>query len=73
MFGKLILKLFSNRKLDAGDRGFTLTELLVAMFVSTLIVSGLLAFLVNILQTDRREQVKGRYATRSPGCHGLHC
>jgi prepilin-type N-terminal cleavage/methylation domain-containing protein len=58
MFGKLILKLFSRRKLDAGDRGFTLTELLVAMFVSTLIVSGLLAFLVNILQTDRREQVK---------------
>jgi prepilin-type N-terminal cleavage/methylation domain-containing protein len=58
MIGKLILKLLSLRHSKAIDRGFTLTELLVAMFVSTLIVSSMMAFLVNILETDRREQVK---------------
>ncbi|AFY68510.1 hypothetical protein Pse7367_0193 [Thalassoporum mexicanum PCC 7367] len=57
MIGKLILRLIGKRKTKA-DRGFTLTELLVAMFISTLIVSSMMAFVVQILETDRREQAK---------------
>jgi len=38
--------------------GFTLVELLVAMLITTIIVSSLLSFTVNILETDRSEQAK---------------
>jgi len=38
--------------------GFTLIELLVAMIISAIVLSALLSFMVDILQTDRREQAK---------------
>lgn len=38
--------------------GFTLIELLVALVISSIIISSLLGFMVNILTTDRREQAK---------------
>jgi type II secretory pathway pseudopilin PulG len=56
---RLIAKMFviSDRKaLQIG--GFTLIELLVAMLIATLIISTMLAFTVNIMETDRREQAK---------------
>jgi prepilin-type N-terminal cleavage/methylation domain-containing protein len=37
--------------------GFTLLELLVAMIVSSIVVSGLLYIMVELLKTDRRESV----------------
>ncbi len=37
--------------------GFTLLELLVAMIVSSIVVSGLLYLVVELLKTDRRESV----------------
>ncbi len=39
-------------------RGFTLIELLVAMILAVLILTPLLTFMVNILDTDRKEQAK---------------
>ena len=39
--------------------GFTLIELLVAIIVAALIISPLLGFMVNILETDNKEQAKG--------------
>lgn len=38
--------------------GFTLIELLVAMIMTFLILTPLLSFVVNMLDTDRKEQVK---------------
>ncbi|NJR19532.1 MAG: prepilin-type N-terminal cleavage/methylation domain-containing protein [Calothrix sp. CSU_2_0] len=38
--------------------GFTLIELLVAMILGVLVITPLLGFMINILDTDRREQVK---------------
>ncbi|MEO1376770.1 MAG: hormogonium polysaccharide secretion pseudopilin HpsC [Cyanobacteria bacterium J06635_10] len=38
--------------------GFTLIELLVAMILASLILTPLLTFMINIMQTERREQVK---------------
>lgn len=38
--------------------GFTLIELLVAMIMAVLIITPLLGFMVNILDTDRKEQAK---------------
>lgn len=40
--------------------GFTLIELLVALVISSIIISSLLGFMVNILTTDRREQAKSQ-------------
>lgn len=40
------------------ESGFTLIELLVAMIIATLIITPLLGFMINILDTDRREQAK---------------
>ena len=40
------------------DNGFTLIELLVAMILAFLVIGPLLAFMLNILETDRREQAK---------------
>ena len=39
-------------------KGFTLIELLISILISTVIISTLLAFTVNIMETDRREQAK---------------
>lgn len=38
--------------------GFTLIELLVAMILAVLVITPLLGFMINILDTDRREQAK---------------
>lgn len=40
------------------ESGFTLIELLVAMIIASLIITPLLGFMINILDTDRREQAK---------------
>jgi len=40
------------------NSGFTLIELLVAMILAVLVITPLLGFMVNILDTDRREQAK---------------
>ncbi len=40
------------------NQGFTLIELLVAMVIATLVITPLLGFMVNILNSDRIEQAK---------------
>ena len=45
-------------RLSLQIRGFTLIELLVAMLISTIIISTMLAFTINVMETDRREQAK---------------
>lgn len=40
------------------DYGFTLIELLVAMVLAFLVITPLLGFMLNIMDTDRREQAK---------------
>ena len=56
---RLFVKMFGITNLQALQmRGFTLIELLVSMIIATLIISSMLAFTVNIMETDRREQAK---------------
>lgn len=38
--------------------GFTLVELLVAMMISTIVITTLLTFVTNMIDTERREQAK---------------
>lgn len=38
--------------------GFTLIELLIAMVLAVLVITPLMAFMINILDSDRREQAK---------------
>ncbi|KJH72237.1 hormogonium polysaccharide secretion pseudopilin HpsC [Aliterella atlantica] len=45
-------------KLRQDNRGFTLLELLVAMVLAALVVTPLMSFTINILDSDRREQAK---------------
>ncbi|MBO1348756.1 MAG: hormogonium polysaccharide secretion pseudopilin HpsC [Hormoscilla sp. GUM202] len=45
-------------KLTRKQSGFTLIELLVALVISSIIISSLLGFMVNIITTERREQAK---------------
>lgn len=40
------------------NKGFTLIELLVAMILAVLVITPLLGFMINVLDTDRREQAK---------------
>lgn len=40
------------------NSGFTMTELLVATIMSVLVITPLLGFMVNVLNTDRQEQAK---------------
>lgn len=48
---------------QAGNKdGFTLIELLVAMILAVLVITPLLGFMINFLQTDRREQAKATSA-----------
>jgi prepilin-type N-terminal cleavage/methylation domain-containing protein len=44
--------------LQTQSSGFTLIELLVAMIIAVLVITPLLGFMINILNTDRQEQVK---------------
>lgn len=58
-FKRLIARMFAiGDRMALRVRGFTLIELLVAMLIATLIISTMLAFTVNIMETDRREQAK---------------
>ncbi|BAZ36997.1 hypothetical protein NIES4101_29180 [Calothrix sp. NIES-4101] len=54
----LLSKQLKHNKLKQKLSGFTLIELLVAMVISILVISPLLGFMVNILDNDRKEQVK---------------
>jgi prepilin-type N-terminal cleavage/methylation domain-containing protein len=49
------LKSFKNKTVTSG---FTLIELLVAMILAVLVLTPLLSFMIDILQTDRKEGVK---------------
>ncbi|MBV6627430.1 MAG: hormogonium polysaccharide secretion pseudopilin HpsC [Rivularia sp. (in: Bacteria)] len=40
------------------NNGFTLIELIVAMVLAVLVITPLLGFMINILDTDRKEQAK---------------
>lgn len=53
-----ITELNKKIKIAKGNRGFTLIELLVAMVIATLVITPLLGFMINILETDSREQAK---------------
>lgn len=58
---RLLLKTQQNRKYSEsnhGISGFTLTELLVAMVMTFLILTPLLTFVVDMVNTDRKEQLK---------------
>jgi prepilin-type N-terminal cleavage/methylation domain-containing protein len=46
------------RQRQSQPRGFTLIELLVAIILAALIITPVLGFMINFLQTDRREQAK---------------
>lgn len=54
----LLSKQLKQTKLKQKSRGFTLIELLVAMILATLVITPLLGFMINILDTDRKEQAK---------------
>lgn len=54
---KLLTKLLKKAPKQANP-GFTLIELLVAMIIATLVITPLLGFMVNILNSDRIEQAK---------------
>lgn len=53
----LSIRLKSFKK-QTSTNGFTLIELLVAMIMAVLIITPLMGFMIDILQTDRREQAK---------------
>jgi prepilin-type N-terminal cleavage/methylation domain-containing protein len=55
---KFLLGIQIKRSKLVQERGFTLIELLVAMIIATLVITPLLGFMINILNTDRQEQVK---------------
>ncbi|PSB34641.1 hypothetical protein C7B70_03405 [Chlorogloea sp. CCALA 695] len=54
---KLLTKLLKKAPKQTNS-GFTLIELLVAMVIATLVITPLLGFMVNILNSDRIEQAK---------------
>lgn len=53
---KFILK--NQLKRPSNRDGFTLIELLVAIILAALIITPVLGFMINFLQTDRKEQAK---------------
>ena len=58
LFKWLLSKRLKSSAIKPKSGGFTLIELLVAMILATLVITPLLGFMVNIMQTDRREQAK---------------
>ena len=55
------LKHHPNKKrseITSKNSGFTLIELMVAMILAVLVITPLLGFMINILDTDRKEQAK---------------
>ena len=63
---KTILKLLSanqakyDRKSSSNSEGFTLIELLVATIVAVLIITPMLTFVIDVLNSDTREEAKAR-------------
>jgi len=55
---KLARKIFRDRHRSGRSQGFTLIELLISMLITTVIVSTMLTFTVNIMESDRIEQAK---------------
>ena len=49
------IKLSNNRRQTAG---FTLIELIVAMILAVLVITPLMGFMINVMDSDRREQAK---------------
>ena len=45
-------------KLTQKTGGFTLIELLVSMVLATLVITPLMGFMINVMDTDRKEQAK---------------
>ncbi|MEQ9370204.1 MAG: hormogonium polysaccharide secretion pseudopilin HpsC [Coleofasciculus chthonoplastes F3-SA18-01] len=58
MLSSLRFILKSQLKRQSNRGGFTLIELLVALIMAALIITPVLGFMINFLQTDRREQAK---------------
>lgn len=54
----LISQLKRSRLAEKKDSGFTLIEVLVAMILAALVITPLLGFMINILDSDRKEQAK---------------
>ncbi|MGL5059589.1 MAG: hypothetical protein ACRC62_06370, partial [Microcoleus sp.] len=48
----------NHSQLEQTEKGMTLIELLIGMIMAFLIITPMLAFVVDMLNTDRREQVK---------------
>ncbi len=46
------------KEIAKNNAGFTLIELMVAMVLAVLVITPLLGFMINILDTDRKEQAK---------------
>lgn len=57
-FLRYLLQCQSTHNLEHSQKGFTLIELLVAMILAFLVITPLLGFMVNILDTDNKEQAK---------------
>lgn len=55
---KFLLSKYIKRPKFIRDAGFTLIELMVASIMAVLVITPLLGFMVNILNTDRQEQAK---------------
>lgn len=54
----IISKEITNKKYNYNSAGFTLIELLVGIIISALVITPLLGFMINIMQTERREQAQ---------------
>lgn len=54
----LVIKMLRGDRRVWRSQGFTLIELLIAMLITTVIISTLLSFTVNIMESDRIEQAK---------------
>lgn len=57
-FKYLLSNKLKHSKLVKQESGFTLIELLIAVILAFLVITPLLGLMINILETDRREQVK---------------
>jgi len=47
-----------SQRIESESGGFTLTELLVAMLLVALVLTPLLTFMLNIMDSERKEQAK---------------
>ena len=54
----IIFRQYKIRKNVQVNSGFTLIELMVGLVMSSIIITTLLGFMINVMETDRREQAK---------------